>query len=752
MASDLRKWLNTCGAAVIAGAAAVLVVGLLQLANLPMLDRIGLALFDSYQQAAPRPYADAPVRVVDIDDESISRLGQWPWPRTDVARLTKLLADAGASAIAFDIVFAEPDRTSPARIAARMVLDGERIPGIARMEALPDHDALLAAAFSQTQVVGGYFLLHGPREPALEPKAGIAIAGSAPTASLTQYSSAIQSLPQLRAATAGSGFVSLAGDGDGIVRRAPLLAMENGQVLPSLSLDALRVAQGAGSIIVKTSNGSGEAGGVAGQVVSIKVGAIEVPTAADGSLWLHYTRPAADRVIPAWKILSGAISPDQMKQTFGGRIVFVGAGAIGLRDLISTPLHDRDLGVMVHAQAAEQMILGHFLIRPDWAVGLERSLLLVLGLGMALLLPKLGAVRGAVLGAALIGAMLWGSWHAFVGWRFLLDPIYPVLALASTYVIETALIYYREERRRAYIHTAFDRYLSPDLVKRIADDPGRLELGGEEREMTVLFCDIRGFSRISEGLGPKDLIRFLIGFLTPMCDILLARKATIDKFIGDAILAFWNAPLDDPDQYQNAARGALEMVSRLSGLNREMSGRAKGKAQGEPWPGEVKIGIGLNAGLCCVGNMGSAQRLSYTLIGDTVNLSSRLEGLTKYYGVEIAIGSALCARLPGFAVLELDTIRVVGRDAPERVFALLGDELLASDGQFVALARLHAEMLSAFRSRDWERAHGALEMLDSLGGQFGLARVYALYRERVDGFSRHPPADDWDGVFEATGK
>jgi adenylate cyclase len=366
---------------------------------------------------------------------------------------------------------------------------------------------------------------------------------------------------------------------------------------------------------------------------------------------------------------------------------------------------------------------------------------------MALLLPRLGAARGAVLGLGLIAAMLWGSWHAFASWRFLLDPSYPVLALASAYVVETALIYYREERRRAYIHTAFDRYLSPDLVKRIADDPGRLELGGEEREMTVLFCDIRGFSRISEGLGPKELIAFLIGFLTPMCDILLARRATIDKFIGDAILAFWNAPLDDPDQYEHAARGALEMVARLAQLNRDRAGPS-----GEPWPGEVKIGIGLNAGLCCVGNMGSAQRLSYTLIGDTVNLSSRLEGLTKYYGVEIAIGSALCARLPGFAMLELDQIRVVGREAPERVYALLGDETLAGDGQFIALSGLHAQMLSAFRARAWDSARTALDALDSLAAPFGLARVCALYRERIDALSRNPPGEDWDGVSQATEK
>ncbi len=750
-----RRWLKTNGIPVLSGLAAVAVVSLLQFAQLPALDRIGLLLFDSYQRAAPRAYEDAPVRIVDIDDESIRRLGQWPWPRTDIAKLTQRLGDAGAAVIAFDIVFSEADRTSPSRIADRMLRNGEgggeNGPVLAALKGLPDHDKTLAATFAGAPVVTGYFLLREKGSETVEPKVGVAVSGSQPQGDIASYGSAIQSLPLLRNAAAGSGFVSLAGDSDSIVRKAPLLAMENGQLLPSLALDALRMAQGAGSIIVKTSDGSGEFGGEAsgepGQVVSVKVGAFEVPTTSSGALWLHYTEPRGDRVIPAWKILSDATTTDQLRQKFTGRIVFVGAGAIGLRDLISTPLHDRDLGVMVHAQAAEQMILGRFLTRPDWAVGLERMLLLVLGIGIALLLPRLGAVRGAVLGAALVGAMVWGSWYAFTARHFLLDPTYPVIGLALAYVVETGLIFYREERRRAYIHNAFDRYLSPELVKRIADDPGRLELGGEEREMTVLFCDIRGFSRISESLGPKEIIRFLIGFLTPMCDILLARKATIDKFIGDAILAFWNAPLDDPDQCENAARGALAMVARLEELNREMP-----KQDNQAWPGEVKIGIGLNMGLCCVGNMGSAQRLSYSLIGDTVNLASRFEGLTKYYGVRIAIGSALQARLPGFATLELDRVRVVGRDAPETVFALLGDEALASKPEFMAFSGQHAAMLAAYRAGDWEVASRALASLESAGGDFGLVTCYAIYGERIATLSRNPPGADWDGVFQAIGK
>ena len=451
--------------------------------------------------------------------------------------------------------------------------------------------------------------------------------------------------------------------------------------------------------------------------------------------------------MPAWKILNGGMTRADMEAAFGGRIVFVGAGAIGLRDLVATPLQERDLGVMVHAQAVEQMILGRFLSQPDWGAGLERALLLVLGIGLALALPKLGATKGSIVGAMLVGGIIAGSWFAFDQYHFLLDPTYPVLGITAAYVLETVLTYYREERQRAYIHNAFDRYLSPELVKRIADDPHQLDLGGEEREMTVLFCDIRSFSRISEKLSPKDIIRFLIAFLTPMCDILLGRKATIDKFIGDAILAFWNAPLDDPDQYENAARGALQMVARLRTLNPEMQAQDV-----EPWPGDVKIGIGLNAGPCCVGNMGSAQRLSYTLIGDTVNLASRIEGLTKYYGVEIAIGSALQSHLPGFAHIVLDQVRVVGREAPETVHALLGDEDMAAGNAFCDFAAKHAAMLTAYLGQDWHRAAEILDGLDDEAVRYGLVKLYALYRDRILIFSATPPGPDWDGVFSASEK
>jgi adenylate cyclase len=339
------------------------------------------------------------------------------------------------------------------------------------------------------------------------------------------------------------------------------------------------------------------------------------------------------------------------------------------------------------------------------------------------------------------------SWFAFRDHGLLLDPTYIVLGLLAVYVAETLTSYLREEKQRAYIHRAFDRYLSPELVRRIANDPGQLELGGEERDMTVLFCDIRSFSKISETMGPRDIIRFLIAFLTPMTDIMLTRKATIDKYIGDAILAFWNAPLDDPDQYRHAADAALAMASRLKSLNTEMQAQTV-----EPWPGEVKIGIGLNAGPCCVGNMGSAQRLSYSLIGDTVNLASRIEGLTKQYGVEIAIGSSLAAQLPGYAALEIDRVRVVGRLAPETLYVLLGDQAMGGDPAFGAFADAHRVMLEAYRARDWAGAGALLANNRAMASQFQLDKVMDIYAGRIATYAAADPGADWDGVYQAQEK
>ena len=744
----IGRWLELLKTGpIIAGLLVVVAVAALQFSAIPGFDRLGLMVFDSYQKAAPRAYQDAGVRIIDIDEESVERLGQWPWSRTEIARLTQRLSDAGAAAIAFDMVFSEPDRTSPAQIAARLPEGESTTDLISSLSGLPDNDEILADSFALAPVVGGFFLLHEDRGDPVELPTGMAVLGSSPSDQVEQYQGTVQSLQKLRQASAGLGSLSIVGDADGILRRAPLIFLYKDKLLPSLSLEALRVAQQAGSILVKTSDGSGETAGAPGAIVNLRVGDFEVPTTAAGELWMHFSEPAPQRTIPAWKFLSGEMSEEEIGAAVEGQIVFIGASATGLRDLISTPLNENEPGVTVHAQAAEQMILGEFLTRPDWAPGMEFFLILLLGGGLALLLPGAGAMIGAAIGTVATLAVAAGSWLAFDQLHYLLDPTWPIIALILVYAVQTLLSFRQEEQQRAYIHTAFDRYLSPEMVRQIAANPERLQLGGEEREMTVLFCDIRGFSRISEQYDPKEVINFLTGFLTPMCNILLERKATVDKFIGDAILAFWNAPLDDPDQFRNGARAALQMVDSLERLNRELP-----QKPGQVWPPDVKIGIGMNAGLCCVGNMGSQQRLSYTLIGDTVNIASRFEGLTKQYGVPILIGSALAAQLDGFALLELDRVKVVGRDASDTIYALLGDETLNRDPAYGIMQSWHDEFLALYRTQSWAAASQMLDQHEAAYKDAGLSKLVAVYRQRIAELSKIPVRDDWDGVYEATRK
>ena len=732
----------------LAGFAALALIVLLQLADPAPLERVRLQVFDFFQAAAPRENAAGErVAVVDIDEESIARLGQWPWPRTDLAELTRRLGEAGAAAVAFDIVFSEPDRTSPAAIAARYERIGR---GEALGEAfarLPSHDALLAESFGAVPVVTGFFLDQSRRGRDIEPKASFTLHGSLPVERVTSYAGALLPLPGLEAAAAGNASLTIEGDADGIVRRVPLVAIHRGTAVPALSLEAVRVARGAGSPNLLASDGSGETASGPVAAVAVRLDGTEIPVTDRGEMWVHFPEQGTRDMLPAWSIVTGAMADVDLAQAVRGRIVFVGGSAAGLQDLVATPLSKRIAGVTVHAAAAEQILAGDFLERPDWAFGLELVLVVLLGVMMALLLPRLGAAKGALAALFGIGAVAAGSWLAFTQANYLLDPTYPVLALAVVYAVQTVAVFYREERRRRYIHLAFDRYLSPEMVRQIAADPGKLELGGEERDMSVLMCDIRGFSRISERLSPKEVIEFLIEFLTPMSDILLARRATLDKYIGDAILAFWNAPLDDPDHHANAARAALEMVAKSAELNRTMPGRA-----GVVWPGEVKIGIGLNSGLCCVGNMGTRQHLSYSLIGDTVNMASRLEGLTKQYGVPIIAGSALAERLAGFALLELDRVRVVGRDAPECIFALLGDEQARGQAGFERLADAHPAMLQAYRAKQWDKAEAVLAAGNSDYEAHALSGLHALYLRRIAALRENPPGENWDGTYQATEK
>lgn len=710
-----------------------------------------LLVFDTFQRLAPRPYEDAPVRVVDIDDASLEKVGQWPWPRTVVAGLVRRLADLGAAAIVFDIVFAEPDRTSPRQILP-LWPDGPAARSLRRQaEILPDHDQILADAFADAgTVVTGFVLTNGAlvREPAR--KKGFAYGGDDPLLFVPRYAGAVTNLPGLEDAAAGNGSFNRVTDRDGTVRRLPTALALSGRLYPSLLLEALRIAQGGGpAFLVKASGASGEASaGEKTGISQVRVGGFTLPTTSDGSLIVHFTGYRPERYIPAWRVLHGEASPDDVD----GMILLIGTSAAGLKDQVPTPLSPVTPGVEVHAQAIEQVVLGRFLSRPDWADGAEILYLLVLGVVLLALLRRLGALWGAMamLGAT-TGAVAF-SWHAYREMHFLLDPVYPAVFIVLVYMTQTVVNFLRVESEKRQVRGAFGRYLSPTLVERLASNPDQLRLGGEIRTMTFLFCDIRGFTTISEQFDAEGLTRFINRFLTPMTDLILTKAGTIDKYMGDAIMAFWNAPLDDDDHAAHACDAALAMQEKLKELNEVWHEDAVRHGRTHHI---IQIGIGINSGEACVGNMGSDQRFDYSVLGDDVNLASRLEGQSKTYDVGIVIGENTREHAPGFATLELDLIRVKGKNRPVRIFALLGGPAVADSPAFRALALDHAAMIDAYRHRNWDEAEAALNTGRQLAAQVfggGLDGLYALYRERITAWRASPPGPDWDGTITATTK
>lgn len=735
---------------------APLIVALLVLLNallLRAIDPEALArlrdfAFDSYQRLQPRTYLPGtPVRIVDIDEAALSEYGQWPWPRTIVAKLVDKLTEKGAAVVAFDAVFAEPDRSSMSRMVRDLVAftDPETVQKLAA--SIQDNDQVFADAIAQSRVVTGFgFDVRGAAKP---PKTyhGVAFAGDEPSQFLPQQIGTVKSLDILEAAAKGNGSVNT--DVESIViRRVPMLFRVGGQqgLFPALSIEALRVAQGAASYFVKSSGASGEwSFGTRTGIVAIKTGDIEVPTDGRGRLILYDTGHRDERFVSARAVILDEVPAEKIE----GHVVFVGTSALGLKDLRNTPIQEAVPGVEVHAQLAEQMVEQKFLARPDYADGAEFLYLAVIGLLFVWLLPRLSARRMVIVAGIFIGIGLLVPWIAYSQYRLLFDPIYPTGTLALIYVGGTALAFIRTERERAEIRGAFGLYLSPDIVEQLARNPRLLQLGGEQREITVMFTDVRGFTTISEQFDPQGLTRFMNRFLTPMTDLILGRRGTIDKYMGDAIMAFWNAPLPVEGHAVRACDTALAMQARLADLN--VGWAAEAVAEGRAHI-PVNIGVGLNTGPASVGNFGSTQRFTYSCLGDSVNLASRLEGQCKTYVTGIIIGEATRAQAPEHAAIELDLIMVKGKTEPERIYALIGDVALAQTDSYRTLVTRQAELLRLYRGGAFaealQRIDGCQAAALAAGWQQG---YYEMMRVRLDELIDDSPAD-WTGVYVAKEK
>lgn len=715
-------------------AALLIGLALLRIADPPAVEEIRLRTFDNFQRIDPRVKTARPVRIIDIDEKSLAKYGQWPWPRTRIADLINALSRLSAAVIAFDIVFSEPDRLTPS-IAAD-TFQGLDEATREKLRALPSNDKVFADAMRRSRVVlaeTGLPYVFSELDSTL-PQTGLAMLGGEPQPFLLEFPGLLRNTPVLEAAAAGRGLITVRNERDGIVRRVPMIMEAQGLTMPSLSFEMLRVATGTDTIFVKSD--------VAG-VKSVAVKGFEVPTDLNGQLWVHFAHHDPTIYVSAADVLDGLVAPDVIAQ----RLMVIGSSAAGLNDVKTTPLDRSMPGVEIHAQVLESALTRSVLSQPNYGIGAELCASILLGIAIIWVAPLFGPISLFAFGSLIVASLVGVSWYFYAQQRLLIDFTYPLLSCLMIYLTLVFSSYVREQAQRRRIRSAFGQYLSPALVEQLAQSPEKLVLGGEEREMTIMFSDVRGFTTISESYkhDPQGLTALMNRFLTPLTNAILDRKGTIDKYMGDAIMAFWNAPLDDKSHQINACEAALDMLERIDTLNKVRETEAE---NGGHVYIPINVGVGLNTGTCVVGNMGSNLRFDYSVLGDSVNLASRLEGQSKEYGFPIIVGSNTALAVKDkFAILELDFIMVKGKKEPEVIYAIAGREDTARSDRFQRLRNLTIEMLACYRSRDWEGALAAIERGRTTDNAHSLESLYNLYAARIRSLQQNPPPEDWNGAY-----
>lgn len=734
--------------------------------------------FDTYQRLHPRvPDYDrmpAQVVIIDIDEASLDAYGQWPWPRTIMAQLVENLRSYGVLVTGFDIVFSEPDRTSPRQLQATI----PNLPNDIRatLASLKDHDALFGQTIAKGQVVLGQVGEHKHiADGRLHPKARFGAKKTSfdapPLATLLhRYPGAVLNLEVLEEPAAGIGLFSTLPDADGVYRKVAMLERignnpQTASIFPALSLEMIRIALGGADSAFVEINENGI------QQILLKAaggGVFKIPTDRFGRIWVHFARYPTAReplYVSARKVLEKTAAPALLEN----KLAIVGTSAIGLKDIRTTPVSGQLPGVEVHAQVMETILSGSHLKREVsnfWRIPftpvylsiwqLELLSIFIGGMLIVILVPRLSALLTFFAGSAVISGLIGIGWFHYLEQQVLVDYTYPSACIFAVFFVLTYLNYMREEAQRKQIRHAFGHYVSPALLEELANNPDKLALGGETRHLTVLFSDIRGFTTISERFNAQELTRFINSFLTPMTNVILSSKGTVDKYMGDAIMAFWNAPLDDPDHAKNACHAALDMQVAVKSLNEKLAKEAANINPNEQQTNRryympIKIGVGINSGACCVGNMGSEQRFDYSALGDDVNLASRLEGQSKTYGVDIVLGENTYQQVSAdFATIELDLIQVKGKTEPVRIHVLLGEKSMCDDTLFqFAKAETNA-LLAAFRSQKWDAAQSHAQQLAERYPP--LVELAQLYQVRIEEYRKNPPPEEWDGSYIAMSK
>lgn len=653
----MRRWL-TRSLNLLVPVLAVGIGAALLLFDPPLLQTLRQAVFDQYQRVHPRVYQPTPVRIIDIDEESLARVGQWPWPRTRIAELVERLRRAEVAAVGFDVLFAEPDRTSP-----KAMLGVWHLPAATQrsIKGLPDHDDLFAAALQSGGVVLGFAVeRQGVGVPLPAQKYRYLGIGEPALPFAHLFSRAVPSLPLLSQAASGNGALTFVPDNDGVVRRVPLLLRLGDTLVPSLVAEVLRVGQGAQNYMVRTSPIQGVG------LTDVKIGQFTVPTTAAGEAWVHFSGPIKERTIPAWKILEGMVPDSELK----GSLMLVGTSAQGLMDLRFSPLGGVIPGVEAHAQMLEQVLTNSYLFRPAWANSIEALTIVVGGLALGTLALVTGALVSAFVTLLVMGVIVWGGWIAFVDYQLLLDPVTPALGIFTAFLLSSVMHHFSSERRQRFVKQAFSRYVSPNLVSHIVDHPDELELGGRRQECSFIFTDLTGFTTLMEKVDPAEAVALLNAYLDEMIAIAFRFNGTLDRIVGDAVAIMFSAPVPQPDHRQRAMTCAITMQRFAARYADDL--QARGIAFGQ-------TRIGIHTGEVIVGNFGGSTIFDYRALGDPVNTASRLESVNKHFGTRMCVSEATLSGCTGIVTRPVGRLMLKGKSQTLMVYQPIHDGLEVLD-------------------------------------------------------------------------
>jgi len=715
--------------------------------RLELIDRVESYLYDARVQLTMPNTVDERIVIVEIDEASLAVLGQWPWSRETLAGIVDALFDEYLIHIlGFDVYYVEEEETSGKRVlndlAATALGDLPEFQAeYRRLQMTLDRDTQFAESFIARDVVPGFIFKSSLT--ADEPEAigelppplirGDAITGwTVPFVDAKGYLGNLSVLQQ-NAETGGFVDTPLI-DPDGVFRRMPLVQRYRGDLYPTLSLAIARLALGSPPVsFVFATSDPGQYSGL--NLEAFRLGEHDIAVDEKAAVYIPFRgRQGSFNYVSARSVLDGTAPRDILE----GKIVLFGATAVGLHDLRPTPVGARYAGVEAHANLIAGLLDGTIKQQPPYSAGLELFVLVVLGLLTGLVLPGLGALAGLLMVLGIVAVALAGNlWM----WSYL-GLVVP-LAATLTYALLVGLLqinygYFIESRSKRQLSKVFGQYVPLEIVEELEGGGAELSLEGESRDMSVLFSDVRGFTSISEKLDPKELTQLMNEFLTPVTKVIHEHRGTIDKYMGDCVMAFWGAPLEDADHAQNAVLAGLALIQKTTDLSEPF------KARG--WP-PIAVGVGVSSGEMNVGNMGSEFRMAYTVMGDTVNLGSRLEGLTKHYGVQMIVSERTMRKVPDMAFRELDLVRVKGKLEPVAIFEPLGLAEGLDEPAREAVARF-SEILKHYRAQDWDAAERLLVLAAAEKDEL----LYNTYLGRIELFRKDPPPPAWDGVFEHLSK